>query len=296
MPSINENIKEWNDDYDWHLDGELWSKAWGGSAAQWYGCIYPRVRRFLPASVILEIAPGFGRWTEFLLPHCDTLIGIDVSPKCIEACRRRFADHRGARFESNDGRSISMVADSSIDLAFSFDSLVHVEAEVIADYLGELARVLKPDGIAFLHHSNYGAYERSSRALAPIQPAFRQLPSRIQGGLGRAGIFRERGNGWRASSVSAARFAGLCDDAGMSCIGQELINWAGGALLLDCISVVTPAQSRWDRSNCVVKNWLFRAEARSVRRSLSAYEDASSPLGAPHHQATWAGEPDRSGR
>ena len=27
MPSIEENLKEWNDDYDWRLGGELWSKA-----------------------------------------------------------------------------------------------------------------------------------------------------------------------------------------------------------------------------------------------------------------------------
>ena len=37
-----------------------------------------------------------------------------------------------ARFVSNNGRSLPMVADSSMDLAFSFDSLVHIEADVLA--------------------------------------------------------------------------------------------------------------------------------------------------------------------
>lgn len=279
MPSIEENLREWNDGQDWRLDGELWSRPWGSSAGQWYGCIYPRVHRFLPASSILEIAPGYGRWTKFLLPYCDSLVGIDISPRCIEACQERFADYHTARFESNDGRSIPTVADSSIDLAFSFDSLVHVEAEVLADYLRELARVLKSDGVAFLHHSNYGAYQRSSRALAPLQPAFRLLPSKVQGGLGRAGVSRKRGNGWRAPSVSAARFAELCGEAGLRCVGQELINWTGGVLLLDCISVVTRPHSRWDNPSRLVKNWLFRAEARSIRRSLHAYEYAPGTRG-----------------
>ena len=276
MPSIEENVREWNDDYDWHLEGELWSRPWGSAAGQWYGSVYPRVRRFLPASAILEIAPGFGRWTEFLLSHCDTLIGVDLSPRCIEACKQRFAGHDNARFESNDGRSLPMVADSSIDLAFSFDSLVHVEAEVLSDYLRELARVLKPDGVAFLHHSNYGSYQRSARALAPLQPAFRPLPSKVRRALGRTGI--SRGNDWRAPSVSAARFAELCNQAGMRCVGQELINWAGGVILLDCISVVTLSQSRWDRPNRVVKNRLFRLEARSIRRSLLAYDSDPTRL------------------
>ena len=51
-----------------------------------------------------------------------------------------------------------MVGDAAVDFAFSFDSLVHVEAETLADYLAELARVLVPDGVGFLHHSNFGTY------------------------------------------------------------------------------------------------------------------------------------------
>ena len=127
--------------------GDPWSKPWGSARGQWYGTIYPRIQGFLPAAAILEIAPGFGRWTEFLLEYCETLVGVDVSPKCIEACQERFADRSGARFEVNDGHSLPMVEDSSIDFAFSFDSLVHVEAETLAGYLSELARVLKPDGV-----------------------------------------------------------------------------------------------------------------------------------------------------
>jgi hypothetical protein len=46
----------------------------------------------------------------------------------------------------------------------------------------------------------------------------------------------------------------------------------GGIILLDCISVVTRPQSRWDRPNRVMKNRLFRLEARSIRRSLLPYD------------------------
>lgn len=270
MPSIEENVKQWNEDWDWSLAGEPWSRKWGSAANQWYGCIYPRIRRFMPASAILEIAPGFGRWTEFLLQHCDTLIGIDVAPKCVDACRQRFADRPGASFENNDGRSLPTVADLSIDFAFSFDSLVHVEAEVLKEYLAELARVLRPDGVAFLHHSNYGSYQRSAHALAPLQGAFDHLPGKARAGLERVGAYR--GFHWRAPTVSAACFAELCEDAGLRCVGQELVNWSGGVILLDSISVVTRPGSRRDRPNRVVKNRLFLSEARSVRRSGSVFD------------------------
>lgn len=49
------------------------------------------------------------------------------------------------------------MGDGAVDLAFSFDSLVHVEIDVIEGYLTELARVLVPDGVAILHHSNLAA-------------------------------------------------------------------------------------------------------------------------------------------
>ena len=270
MPSIDENLQKWNEDYNWQSSGEPWSRHWGSSSAQWYGCIYPRIHGFLPAPTILEIAPGFGRWTEFLLPHCSNLIGVDVAPKCTEACAQRFADHPEASFFTNDGLSLPMVADSSVDFAFSFDSLVHVEAESLASYLRELARVLKPDGVGYLHHSNYGAYRRSADALAPLQDTFDRLPGRMRAQLLRAGVYR--GTHWRASSVTAANFADLSDHAGLQCVGQELVNWEGGVLLIDAMSVVTRRGSRWDRPNRVVRNRLFRTEAHVVRRYSAVYD------------------------
>lgn len=269
MPSIEENVDRWNEKYDWRLAGDAWSGPWGGAAAQWFGSLYPRVRGFLPASTILEIAPGFGRWTQFLLNYCDTLIGVDVTPKCIEACRERFADRPGASFHTNDGRSLPMVDDASVDFAFSFDSLVHVEADTLEPYLQELNRCLTADGVGFIHHSNYGRYQRSAKTLAPIQPALDRLPTLARAALLRTGTYR--GAHWRAPSVTAERFVELSEGAGLRCIGQELINWEGGVQLLDCMSVVTRPGSRWERPNRVVKNRLFRLEARSIRRSSTAY-------------------------
>jgi hypothetical protein len=55
-----------------------------------------------------------------------------------------------------------MIENGSIDFAFSFDSLVHAESDVMSSYAHELARVLKPGGVAFLHHSNLDAVRRRS--------------------------------------------------------------------------------------------------------------------------------------
>src|SRR5437867_5041173 len=69
---------------DWKEAGEEWSAPWGSSAAQWAGTILPRIRDFLPTGAILEIAPGFGRWTHYLKDYCQDLWIVDRSSECIE--------------------------------------------------------------------------------------------------------------------------------------------------------------------------------------------------------------------
>ena len=89
--------------------------------------------------------------------------------RCIEACKARFADETNISYQVNDGKSLPEVADNSIDFAFSFDSLVHVEYEVIEGYLREMGRVLKPNGLGFLHHSNVAAFLDSSTSELTIE-------------------------------------------------------------------------------------------------------------------------------
>lgn len=234
MGSVAENQRHWSH-YDWSRGGDEWSEVWGGSESLWWGTLYPRLRQLLPAGTLLEIAPGFGRFTAFLKDHCERLIGVDLTPRCIDACRRRFEGEPVLEFHVNDGRSLPMVADRSVGLAFSFDSLVHVEADVIEAYLGELARVLEPDGRAFLHHSNVAA-------------------------LFVGGALPFENSHWRAESVSAALVAGVCARVGLACVGQEIVNW-GRAELTDCLSLIVRADSRHRRPPAVVENPQFMAEA-----------------------------------
>src|SRR5579862_2434811 len=160
MASIDENKYLWDKVYDWSQAGDEWSGGWGSPRAQWEGCLRPRIFPFLRGR-ILEIAPGHGRWTQFLRRHCTSLVGIDLAPSCVEICKLRFKDYENLEFKVNDGHTLPMVDDASIDFAFSFDSLVHAESDAVSSYVGELARVLKPDGVAFIHHSNLGAIRRS---------------------------------------------------------------------------------------------------------------------------------------
>jgi len=262
MPDVDQNLANWSDDWDWSHRGDEWSRWWGGTPALWYSVLLPRIHAFVPTATILEIAPGFGRWTQYLKDLADRLVIVDLTQECIDGCRERFADSTNIEYHVNDGRSLEMVEDGSVDFVFSFDSLVHVEAEVITAYLNQLAVKLRPDGVGFMHHSNMGRYRRQSRLA-------RRAPDRLLGPLMRRGVLVNL-PAWRAESVTAELFAARCEQAGLACVSQELINWEYGRQLIDALSIFTPRGSRWDRPLETVRNRMFTDEARRAKRLYAA--------------------------
>jgi SAM-dependent methyltransferase len=242
MPDLEWNHANWNDIHGWEASGDEWSVAWGGARSQWYGTIFPRIHRFLPTGRVLEIAPGFGRWSQFLLTHCEEYFGVDLSKKCVEVCRRRFSSSTRSHFIENDGKSLAMIPDNCIDFAFYYDSLVHVEIDVIREYIWQLCQKLTKGGVAFIHHSN----------------AFSEVSDRL-----------EAQSGARAMSVSASQVKQLIEDSGGHVLIQEEVNWMGRSRT-DCMttfgmSAIVPGQS------ILIQNDEFLAEAELVRKYQSPY-------------------------
>lgn len=154
MPSIHENRNTWQDHsvWLWHDMGESWSSEFGGTEILWHSYLYPRVYNLIKNANILEIAPGTGRITQYLLKYAKDYVGYDLSEYCIKHCSEKFG--KDVRFVLNDGKSFQETPDASIDLVFSWDSLVHADEDVLFSYAEESMRVLKDSGIFFVHHSN----------------------------------------------------------------------------------------------------------------------------------------------
>lgn len=262
MPTIQENKKCWDGDYSWESRGNEWSKDWGAVSMQWYGTILPRIHRFLPAKTILEIGCGYGRWTEFLKDACNHLIAIDLSEECIRACRQRFCTCSNVSFHCNDGTSLDFLDDKSIDFVFTFDALPLVDPPTLEAYMGQLPRILKDDGCAFLHHSNLGAYDQLYRKVRKIPYAEEFLQA--------IGLL-DRNLYWRDSGVSADLVQQLAAKYGLVCVSQELIRWGTKHLLIDAFSVVTHETPREMRSCQRLRNTFFDSEAANLRQLASLY-------------------------
>jgi SAM-dependent methyltransferase len=241
MPDLQWNRAVWDGTYDWRSEGEEWSERWGGSEAQWFGSLYPRLHRFLPARRILEIAPGFGRWTRYLLPSCEAYLGIDLSARAVAACQRSFAGVPRARFVQNDGLSLDAAPAGRFDFIFSFDSLVHVELQVLAAYLPQLLAKLAPGGVAFVHHSNFAA-----------------LPPGLANPHHRAG------------TVAAAPVAETLTGAGGVVLVQEVVNW-GGPDLIDCLTLFARAADYPGQTPLQMTNPDWGQEMDLIRERQSPY-------------------------
>jgi SAM-dependent methyltransferase len=265
MGTIAQNRYSWDVAYDWKHQGSEWSKEWGGVEMQWHASILPRIHAFVPARCILEIGPGFGRWTHFLKDLCDRLIIVDLSEKCIRACQHRFNHCSHISYHINDGLSLDAAVDGSVDFVFSFDSLVHVEMDVIESYLRQLAAKLTPNGVGFIHHSNLGEYAAYFSWLKKIPKG------KIRNALSKLRII-ERKSHWRAFSMSAERFDRIACGAGLQCISQEVVNWkTSPKRLIDCLSVFTRKGSIWERPIQRIRNDGFMREAAYLSKLSRLY-------------------------
>ena len=75
----------------------------------------------------------------------------------------------------------------------------------------------------------------------------------------------------RGTDVSHSAVAEVAAAAGLTAIGQELLNWGVTPDLTDCVSVLTRPGSRFARGNVVVRNPEFMTDAARIRALAELY-------------------------
>jgi SAM-dependent methyltransferase len=247
MPSLEMNRRLWSS-YDWRGAGEEWSENWGDTSNLWHATLMPRLSPWLGNVRAVEIGAGHGRLTDYLKSYCRSLVLVDLAPRCIDFCRQRFAGASHLEFVVNDGRSLAFLPDGTIDLVFSFDSLVHADCDVIGAYLAEIERVLRVGGHAMIHHSNLAAVleEQAHRADDNFHMRARDVRAEIVADM-------------------ASRLETL------ECRTQELISWDASLRLIDCISTFVRSMPRSQAGVDRFRNPDFYPRARELRALAARY-------------------------
>ena len=150
--SVEHNFEVWNN-RDWSGGGEEWTVS-----PKWKQSLIDEVmlKYIKSEKTILEIGPGGGRWTEALLQIAKHLVLVDLSDRCIEVCKQRFANCRNISYFVNNGTDLSFISDDSVDFIWSFDVFVHINLKDIDHYLQQFSRILRSGGCGIIHHAKDG--------------------------------------------------------------------------------------------------------------------------------------------
>ena len=118
--------------------GEIWMEHWHR---------YHFAARWAAGRAVLDVACGEGYGAALLAKRAARVTAIDVSQQAVDHARRTYAHLANLEFVRASCARLPL-ADASVDLAVSFETLEHIEAQ--REFLDELARVLRPDGLLVL--------------------------------------------------------------------------------------------------------------------------------------------------
>jgi Methyltransferase domain len=106
----------------------------------------------------LEIGCGIGRMQKALALRVAEAHGIDISPRMIEAARKRCADLPNVHLTLGTGHGLTGFTDESLDLVYAVDSFPYIfqAGPALAEaHFHEAARVLRPGGDFVIFNYSY---------------------------------------------------------------------------------------------------------------------------------------------
>ena len=123
--------------------GEIWVEHWHR---------YHFAARWAEGREVLDVACGEGYGTALLAGRgAKRVTGVDLAPAAIAHARKTYGSLTNVQFIEASCTKMPL-PDASFDLVVSFETLEHIEAQ--REFVEEVARVLKPDGVFLLSCPN----------------------------------------------------------------------------------------------------------------------------------------------
>jgi ubiquinone/menaquinone biosynthesis C-methylase UbiE len=196
-------------DSPYYDDAERWTHVFWTPGTE-----FRRMFDKLDLTEVVELACGHGRHAATIANQATHITLMDIFDSNLDFCKKRLENHKNVSFLKGDGGSFRPLMDASVTSIFCYDAMVHFSPEIIRSYLVDTARVLKPGGKAFFHHSNYPA---------PLDQHY---------GL----------NPHARNHMTASLFSTYATAAGLDIVESKIIPW-GEMSDLDCLTLVAKPNS-----------------------------------------------------
>lgn len=126
--------------------GEMWYEHWHR---------YHYVLPLVTGKRVVDVACGEGYGSALMSGVAAEVTGVDISAEAIAHARNAYAAVGNLKFIG--GSCLKLPFDTgSIDVAVSFETIEHIHEQ--SEFLDELKRVLKPDGVLILSSPNKAEY------------------------------------------------------------------------------------------------------------------------------------------
>lgn len=174
MTKISEDIKRNREQWGFvnYPKGYIGRSVTEQYANNYGGCLKSIVEQLIEPyihfdSVVLEIGPGNGKWTQFLT-KAKEVICVDLRKDLEKVLRERFPNMNLKFFALENDIILDFLGDCQIDYIFAFDIFVHLGPESIQAYLAEFHRVLKFNGCGVIHYHDWKKWKMFTGEIPPL--------------------------------------------------------------------------------------------------------------------------------
>lgn len=116
--------------------------------------------RFTGDDDVLDIGCGYGRVMNAVADHVKSVTGIDVHKALVEKARELLQPKANATIVLGDGTSIPFT-DRSFTIVYSCNVMQHLPRCLVAIYVAEAVRVLRPGGTLCIQFRDFAAFPDS---------------------------------------------------------------------------------------------------------------------------------------
>lgn len=115
---------------------------------------------------VLDAACGEGYGSSLLAREAACVIGLDLDETVVKQANEKYGTDR-LSFQSGSIEKLPF-ADHFFDVVVSYETIEHVKEEVQINFLDEIQRVLKPDGVLIISTPNKSIYTERVKGQNPF--------------------------------------------------------------------------------------------------------------------------------
>lgn len=137
--------------------------------------VYRFIQQFAVRKDVIDVGCGTGYGTAHLAEVAKSIVGIDISESALRCARKRYPR---VQFVWMDAQHLEF-PDNSFDLIISTENFEHLPDQ--KGHVGELARVLRPDGLCFVATPNPEMFTDTHNRYHTKENSFDELMELFQG-------------------------------------------------------------------------------------------------------------------